>query len=117
MLPEACSDAYGHCLSSAACGCRRSSDEPSCGTAERAASTAFDHAGTTPQDLIDNGIYSHIAIALHEMPHRSVSLALTAAALSKVPVVSSLVEASYVKAGTELQQPEPNVTKVRVEKV
>ena len=33
---------------------------------------------TTPQDLIDDGLYKSIAIALHEMPHRKVSLALVA---------------------------------------
>ena len=33
---------------------------------------------TTPQDLIDEGLYKTIAVALHEMPHREVSLALVA---------------------------------------
>ena len=37
--------------------------------------------GTTPQGLIDEGIYKEIAIALHMPPHRSVSLALVAQAL------------------------------------
>eukprot|EP00964_Phaeocystis_antarctica_P005331 scaffold2916_cov70-Phaeocystis_antarctica.AAC.2 len=37
--------------------------------------------GTTPQELIDDGIYSDIAIALHTPPHRAVSLALVAQAL------------------------------------
>ena len=37
--------------------------------------------GTTPQGLIDEGIYKEIAIALHTPPHRSVSLALVAQAL------------------------------------
>ena len=31
--------------------------------------------GTTPQGLIDEGIYKDIAIALHTPPHRAVSLA------------------------------------------
>ena len=37
--------------------------------------------GTTPQGLIDEGIYKEIAIALHTPPHRAISLALTAQAL------------------------------------
>ena len=37
--------------------------------------------GTTPQGLIDEGIYKDIAIALHTPPHRAVSLALVAQAL------------------------------------
>ena len=37
--------------------------------------------GTTPQGLIDEGIYKDIAIALHTPPHRSISLTLVAQAL------------------------------------
>ena len=37
--------------------------------------------GTTPQGLIDEGIYKEIAIALHTPPHRAISLALVAQAL------------------------------------
>ena len=37
--------------------------------------------GTTPQELIDEGIYKELAIALHTPPHRAVSLALVAQAL------------------------------------
>ena len=37
--------------------------------------------GTTPQGLIDEGIYKEIAIALHRPPHRSISLTLVAQAL------------------------------------
>lgn len=40
---------------------------------------------TTPQDLIDDGLYKSIAIALHEMPHREVSLALVAQACGAKP--------------------------------
>ena len=36
---------------------------------------------TTPQGLIEEGIYKEIAIALHTPPHRTVSLALVAQAL------------------------------------
>ena len=36
---------------------------------------------TTPQPLIDEGIFNDIAIALHTPPHRAVSLALVAQAL------------------------------------
>ena len=36
---------------------------------------------TTPQGLIEEGIYKEIAIALHTPPHRAVSLALVAQAL------------------------------------
>ena len=37
--------------------------------------------GTTPEGLIEEGIYKEIAIALHTPPHRAVSLALVAQAL------------------------------------
>ena len=37
--------------------------------------------GTTPQGLIDEGIFKEIATALHKPPHRAVSLALLAQAL------------------------------------
>ena len=36
---------------------------------------------TTPQGLVDEGIYKDIAIALHTPPHRAISLALVAQAL------------------------------------
>ena len=39
----------------------------------------------TPQDLIDEGLYKTIAVALHPMPHRSVSLALVAQACGALP--------------------------------
>ena len=41
--------------------------------------------GTTPQSLIDAGIYKTIAIALHPAPHREVSLALVAQACGARP--------------------------------
>ena len=37
--------------------------------------------GTTPQGLVDEGIYKNIVTALHTAPHRAVSLALVAQAL------------------------------------
>ena len=37
--------------------------------------------GTTPQELVNEGIYKEIAIALHIEPHRAVSIALVAQAL------------------------------------
>ena len=43
---------------------------------------------TTPQDLINDGIYSQIANACHSGPHRSVSLALIAKACGARPVAS-----------------------------
>jgi len=43
-----------------------------------------DFFGTTPQELIDDGIYSDIAIALHTLPHRAISLALVAQALGAI---------------------------------
>ena len=39
---------------------------------------------STPQELIDDGIYKDITIALHTPPHRAVSLALVAQALGAV---------------------------------
>ena len=44
----------------------------------------FQPAGT-PQDLIDDGLYAMIAIALHAAPHREVSTALVAQACGAVP--------------------------------
>ena len=38
-------------------------------------------SGTTPQGLLDEGIYKELAIALQTSPHRAVSLALVAQAL------------------------------------
>ena len=43
---------------------------------------------TTPQDLINDGIYKQIANACHSGPHRSVSLALIAKACGARPVAS-----------------------------
>ena len=40
---------------------------------------------TTPPDLLDDGIYSSIAIALHAPPHRAVSLAQVAQACGALP--------------------------------
>ena len=39
---------------------------------------------TTPPDLINDGLYSTIAIALYETPHRKISLALAAQAMGAV---------------------------------
>jgi hypothetical protein len=39
----------------------------------------------TPSDLVDNGLYATIAIALHRAPHREVSLALVARACDALP--------------------------------
>ena len=39
-------------------------------------------------DLVDDGIYNDIAIALHAPPHRSVSLGLMAQALGAMPSAS-----------------------------
>ena len=47
--------------------------------------------GTTPQGLIDEGIYKDIAIALHTPPHRAVSLALVAQALGATKDAARLV--------------------------
>ena len=46
---------------------------------------------TTPQDLIDDGLYRKIAIACHPAPHRSVSLALIALALGMKESDNSLI--------------------------
>lgn len=40
---------------------------------------------TTPQDLIEEGLYKTIAVALHPSPHREVSLALVAQACGAKP--------------------------------
>ena len=38
---------------------------------------------TTPQDLIDNGLYGALAIAFYSGPHRQVSLGLAGKAVGK----------------------------------
>lgn len=40
---------------------------------------------TTPQDLIDDGLYKTIAISMYALPHRDVSLALVAQACGALP--------------------------------
>ena len=40
---------------------------------------------TTPQDLIDDGLYKAIAIAIHPGAHRAVSLSLVAMACGALP--------------------------------
>ena len=47
--------------------------------------------GTTPQGLVEEGIYKEIAIALHTPPHRAVSLALVAQALGATKDAAQLV--------------------------
>ena len=54
---------------------------------------------TTPQGLIEEGIYKEIAIALHTPPHRAVSLALVAQALGATKG-AALVELALAKRGT-----------------
>ena len=49
---------------------------------------------TTPQELINQGLYSDIAIALHTPPHRAVSLALVAQAVGAIKATTKLGEAS-----------------------
>lgn len=49
--------------------------------------------GTTPQELINNGIYSDIAIALHLPPHRDVSFTLVAQALGGVKMKKAELKA------------------------
>ena len=49
---------------------------------------------TTPQELINQGLYSDIAIALHTPPHRAVSLALVAQAVGAIKARTNLGEAS-----------------------
>ena len=43
---------------------------------------------TTPQDLIEDGLYGSIAIALHAMPHREVSMCQVALACGAKPSAS-----------------------------
>ena len=49
--------------------------------------------GTTPQELINNGLYSDIAIALHLPPHRDVSFTLVAQALGGVKMKKAELKA------------------------
>ena len=62
----------------------------------RGADTFF---STTPQDLIDDGLYKTIATALHPMPFREVSLALAAQAsyLYSLAKTARLTQASHAE--------------------
>jgi len=62
--------------------------------------------GTTPQGLIDEGIYKDIAIALHTPPHRVVSLALVAQALGATKDAARLA-ARRGKAKASTTTPKP----------
>ena len=62
--------------------------------------------GTTPQGLIDEGIYKDIAIALHTPPHRAVSLALVAQALGATKDAARLA-ARRGKAKASTTTPKP----------
>ena len=43
---------------------------------------AFSHfLTTTPEDLVESGLYTSLAVALHAAPHREISIALAAKAL------------------------------------
>ena len=53
---------------------------------------------TTPQDLIDDGLYKSIAIAMYAMPHREVSLALVAQACGGLPRNTKHMTAAARKA-------------------
>ena len=57
--------------------------------------------GTTPQGLIDEGIYKDIAIALHTPPHRAVSLALVAQALGATKAARLAGDSFRRKRGTQ----------------
>jgi hypothetical protein len=52
---------------------------------------------TTPRSLIDEGIYKSIAIALHTMPHREVSLSQVAQACGAIPSKKNKVDSLYLR--------------------
>jgi hypothetical protein len=52
---------------------------------------------TTPRSLIDEGIYKSIAIALHTMPHREVSLSQVAQACGAIPSKKKKVDSLYLR--------------------
>ena len=54
---------------------------------------------TTPPDLLDDGIYSSIAIALHAPPHRAVSLAQVAQACGALPTRNQKSAAAKIVPG------------------
>ena len=56
----------------------------------------IDCTATTPQGLIDEGIYKEVAIALHTPPHRAVSLALVAHALGATKDVTDVFSRSLL---------------------
>jgi len=60
--------------------------------------------GTTPQGLVNEGIYEEIAIALHMAPHRAVSLAIMAQALGATKMATWQV-ASRGFSKSSLQSP------------
>lgn len=58
-----------------------------------------------PQDLIDSGLYHDIAIALHTVPHRAVSLTLVAQALgAKVVSRRASVAIGIIQKGGSLKK-------------
>ena len=57
---------------------------------------------STPQDLIDDGLYKTIALALHPMPHREVSMAQVAQACGAMP--SKKKRAKAAKAADQMQR-------------
>jgi hypothetical protein len=66
--------------------------------------------GTTPQGLIDEGIYKDIAIALHMPPHRAVSLALVVQALGATKDTARLASrrgSRRAKAKASMTTPKP----------
>ena len=54
--------------------------------AERGGCEFSSFFATTPASLISDGLYTDIAIALHTLPHRTISLALVAQALGAIKV-------------------------------
>jgi hypothetical protein len=72
---------------------------------------------TTPGDLIDDGLYNDIALALHGCAHRSVSLALVARAIGAHQLnvhSTSLLGRMYIRSRALLQRSSSNTSRLLV---
>jgi len=62
---------------------------------------------TTPRELIEAGLYMPIAVAMHPMPHRGVSLTLAAQAFGGVKTKAARSQPSSTAMGSYSQRPPP----------
>ena len=59
---------------------------------------------TTPKDLIDDGLYSDLALALYDGPHRAIGYAMVGQALGAKPTVKARLMPWYASFGQKLHR-------------